>query len=79
MVQILTSSVLTVAAASVFCAPGIALQKDPGQASLSKQHKGDDCIPMLLWPYFYRYYHLQQRARTLTTHSLVTSAYGGSR
>jgi len=47
MVQILTSSVLTVAAASVFCAPGIALQKDPGQASLSKQHKGDDCIPML--------------------------------
>lgn len=26
--------------ASVFCAPGIALHKDPGQASLSKQHKG---------------------------------------
>jgi len=34
----------TVAAASVFCAPGIALHKDPGQASLSKQHKGDNYI-----------------------------------
>jgi len=34
---------INVAAASVFCAPGITLQKDPGQASSSsKQHKGDD-------------------------------------
>jgi len=38
---------LTVAAASVFCAPGIALEKDPGQASLSKQHKGDYYIVIL--------------------------------
>ena len=33
-----------VAAASVFCAPGVTLQKDPGQASSSKQHKGDDSM-----------------------------------
>jgi len=41
-----------VVAASVFCAPGVTLQKDPGQASSSKQHKGDDGTDMLR---FYRF------------------------
>jgi len=38
---------LTVVAASVFCAPGVALHRDPGQASLLKQHKGT--VPLLFF------------------------------
>ena len=49
--------IVDVAAASVFCAPGITLQKDPGQASSSKQHKGDVCTALLLYSgyEFYRF------------------------
>ena len=41
-----------VAAASVFCAPGVALRKDPGHASLSKQHKGDDFTRLLCLAFY---------------------------